>query len=295
MNILNDLKAQYKIGNMTTKLIFWNILLFAIPSIIVALLQLFNINLSYFNYVALSSNVDDVFVKPWTIISYSFFHTGFLHLIFNMIMLNFVGKLFVSFFTQKQLLSLYVLGGVFGGIVYLICYTFLPSLSNENKLLVGASGSIMAILFATMTYQPHMDIRLALIGSIKIWHIALLYLVIDLIQLPIENTGGHLAHLGGALFGFIYIKTLQSGTDLGSGLNAVLDWFANIFSPKESTPFKKVHRNPKPQNATKSTSKIVTKDKSQQQIDEILEKISKSGYDSLTADEKEFLFKAGKH
>lgn len=294
MNILDDLKVQYKIGDMTTKLIFWNILLFAIPSIVFALLQLFNIHLSYFNYVALSSNFSDLLLQPWTIITYSFFHSGFLHLIFNMLVLNFVGKLFVTFFTQKQLLSLYILGGIFGGIVYLVCYTFLPSLSNQNALLVGASGAIMSILFATVTYQPYMDIRLALIGSVKIWHIAILYLVIDLIQLPLENTGGHLAHLAGALFGFIYIKMLQSGIDLGSGLNAVLDWFATLFSSKKSTPFKKVHRNPKPVNTAKSVSKIVTKDKTQQQIDEILDKISKSGYDSLTADEKEFLFKAGK-
>lgn len=294
MNILDDLKVQYKIGDMTTKLIFWNILLFAIPSIVFALLQLFNINLSYFNYVALSSDFGDLLLKPWTIVTYSFFHSGFLHLIFNMLVLNFVGKLFVTFFTQKQLLGLYILGGIFGGIVYLVCYTFLPSLSNQNTLLVGASGAIMAILFATVTYQPYMDIRLALIGSVKIWHIAILYLVIDLIQLPLENTGGHLAHLAGALFGFVYIKMLQNGMDLGSGLHTVLDWFFNIFSSKKSTPFKKVHRNPKPVNTAKSVSKIVTKDKTQQQIDEILDKISKSGYDSLTADEKEFLFKAGK-
>ncbi|WP_394757961.1 rhomboid family intramembrane serine protease [Flavobacterium sp.] len=294
MNILDDLKLQYKNGDMATKLIFWNLLLFAIPEIVFAVLQLFHINVNYLNYVALSNHFSDLVLQPWTIVSYSFFHGGFLHIIFNMIMLHFAGRLFVTFFTQKQLFGLYVLGGVFAGIIYLVCYTFLPSLSNQNTLLVGASASVMAILFATMTYQPFMDIRLALLGSVKLWHIAILYLVIDLIQLPRENTGGHLSHLGGALFGFIYIKLLQNGIDLTSGFSAIIDWFTNIFSPKKTTPFKKVHRNPKPINVVKTASKIVAKDKTQQQIDEILDKISKSGYDSLTVDEKEFLFKAGK-
>jgi membrane associated rhomboid family serine protease len=294
MNILDDLKLQYKNGDMATKLIFWNLLLFAIPEIVFAILQLFHININYFNYVALSNHFSDLVLQPWTIISYAFFHGSILHLVFNMIMLHFAGRLFVTFFTQKQLFGLYVLGSLFAGIIYLVCYTFLPSLSNQNTLLVGASASIMAILFATMTYQPFMDIRLALLGSVKLWHIAILYLVVDLIQLPLENTGGHLAHLGGALFGFVWIKFLQNGTDLTSGFNAIVNWFSNFFSSKKATPFKKVHRNPKPINVVKTASKIVTKDKTQQQIDEILDKISKSGYDSLTVDEKEFLFKAGK-
>lgn len=294
MNILNDLKLQYKIGDMTTKLIFWNILLFAVPEVVFSLLRLFNLNISYHDYIGLTNNPADLLYKPWTIISYSFFHANFFHILFNMLMLNFAGKLFTTFFTQKQLLGLYVLGGVLGGIVYIASYLFLPALANQSTLLVGASASVMAILIGTVTYQPYMDIRLALIGNVKLWHIAVVFLIIDLIQLPLENTGGHLSHLGGALFGFIYIKALQNGTDLSSGLNALVDWFTTLFSPRKSTPFTKVHRNPKSAKPAKTTGKIVTKDKTQQQIDEILDKISKSGYDSLTADEKEFLFKAGK-
>jgi len=294
MNILDDLKLQYRNGDMTTKLIFWNLLLFAIPEVVFAVLQLFQIKINYFDYVALSTNFSDLLLKPWTIISYSFFHSGFFHLVFNMIMLNFAGKLFNTFFTQKQVLNLYILGGISGGIIYIISYFFLPSLTNQHTILVGASASVMAILVATTTYQPFMEVRLVLIGNIKLWHIAIIFLILDLIQLPLENTGGHLAHLGGALFGFVYVKVLQSGTDLGSGLNVFFDWIANLFLPKKEMPFKKVHRNPRPINVVKTTSKIVTKDKIQQQIDEILDKISKSGYDSLTVDEKEFLFKAGK-
>lgn len=293
MNILEDLKQQYKIGDITTKLIFWNVLLFAIPSIVFALLKLFNIHINYLQIVGLSESFSTLITKPWTIISYNFFHSGIIHLVFNMLMLRFAGQIFSTYFTQKQLFSVYVLGGVFGGVVYVLSYLFLPMLANQSALLIGASASIMAIVFATTTYQPYMNLRLALIGNVQLWHIALVFLVFDLIQLPLENTGGHLAHLGGALFGFVYIKALKNGIDLGSGLNAVLDKVATLFSPRKATPFKKVHINVKVKPSAKAT-RIVTKDKTQQQIDEILDKISQSGYDSLTKEEKEFLFKAGK-
>ena len=294
MKILDDLKLQYRIGDMTTKLIFWNIILFAIPEIVFAILKLFLVSASYFDYVALSNVAKDLLYKPWTIISYSFFHNGFFHILANMLMLNFVGKQFVTFFTQKQLLGLYILGGLFGGLVYIISYETLALLANQHALLVGASASVMAILWALTTYQPLMEVRLLLIGTIKLWHIAVVFLLIDLIQLPMNNTGGHLAHLGGALFGFLYIKLLQNGTDATFFVNQIIDGTAGLFSSRKTTPFKKVHRNPKPASSLKPSSKIVTKDKIQQQIDEVLDKISQSGYDSLSQEEKEFLFKAGK-
>ena len=293
MNILDDLKLQYKIGGAAQKLLYWNVGLFAIPYVVFAVLSLFGININFLNYVSLSSNPVDLLWKPWSVITYAFFHSGFLHLLFNMLVLNFSSRLFLTYFTQKQFLNLYFTGTIFAGIIYMISYYLLPSLSSVDVSLVGASGAIMAILFAVATYSPLMEVRLLLIGNVKLWHIAFFLIVIDLIQLPLENTGGHLAHLAGALFGYIYIKQLQRGNDIGSWFSFLMDKLVNLFSKKESTPFKKVHRNymPKPE---KTVSKIVTKDKTQQQIDEILDKISQSGYDSLTKEEKEFLFKAGK-
>jgi hypothetical protein len=138
-----------------------------------------------------------------------------------------------------------------------------------------------------------MELRLLLIGNVKLWHITGVLLLLDLLQIQMNNTGGHIAHLSGAFFGYIYIKLLQNDTDLSRIVSSVINFFANLFSPKKATPFKKVHVNPK-KPTVKRESKIVTKDKTQQQIDEILDKISQSGYDSLTAEEKEFLFKAGK-
>lgn len=293
MNILDDLKLQYRIGGITTKLIFWNVLLFIVPEVVFSLLKLFLINIAYADFIGLSNVISDFLFKPWTIISYSFFHNGFFHLVSNVLMLNFVGRQFTTFFTQKQLFGLYILGGIFGGIIYITSYELLPLLANQHALLVGASASVMAILVATTVYQPLLEVRLMLLGTVKLWHIALVFIAIDLIQLPMENTGGHLAHLGGATFGFLYIKLIQNGTDLTIGVTKLLDFFSNLFSMKEKVPFKKVHRNVKPQPIIKNESKIVTKTKSQQQIDEILDKISKSGYDSLSSAEKEFLFKAG--
>ena len=289
MNLIEDLKFQYKIGNVGVRLIFWNILLFAIPEVFFALVQLFQIDINYLSFVSLSTNWSDLAWKPWSILSYAFFHFGIIHLVFNMLMLHFTSRLFLTFFTQKQLFGIYLLSAIFSGLVFLLGYHYIPILINVSTSVVGASGAIMAILIATTTYQPFMDIRLALFGKVKLWQITVLFLFLDLIQLPMNNTGGHIAHLSGAFFGYIYIKLLQNGTDL----SRIVDSILNLFSKKQSTPFKKVHVNPKKPSA-KRESKIVIKDKTQQQLDEILDKISQSGYDSLTAEEKEFLFKAGK-
>jgi membrane associated rhomboid family serine protease len=241
------------------------------------------------NWIALNSEPLVFITKPWTFLSYTFFHDGFGHIFFNMIILNFSCTLFLTFFTQKQLFGLYVLSAIFAGFAFAAGYYFM----NLSASIVGASAAIMAILVATTTYSPLMNLRLLLIGNVKLWHITLVIVVIDLMQIRLENTGGHIAHLAGAFFGFIYIKLLENGTDLSKIVSNLLDFFVNLFSKSPSTPFKKVHKNYK-KPETKSTSRIVVKDKTQQQIDEILDKISRSGYDCLTKEEKEFLFKAGK-
>ena len=293
MSILEDFKLQFRTGGVVTKLIFWNIAFFAIPSIVFGLLSLFHVSIDFLSFVSLSSNTVDLLWKPWSIISYAFFHFGIFHLLFNLLMLNFAGRLFLVFFTPKQFLSLYFVSAIFSGMIYIVGYRFIPVLINVNTSLVGASAAIMAILFATVTYSPFMEIRLLLLGNVKLWHIALILIGVDLIQLPMNNTGGHLAHLGGAFFGYLYISQLKRGLDICSWFSHIVDALANVFGNKKATPFKKVHRNYSP-SPIKRTSKIIQKDKQQQQIDEILDKISQSGYDSLTKEEKEFLFQSGK-
>ncbi|MFV8360341.1 rhomboid family intramembrane serine protease [Flavobacterium sp. LS1P3] len=289
MNIIDDLKLQYKMGGIVTQLIFWNVALFVLPWLFFALLSLLGVNIDYIHYVSLSSNPADLLWKPWSLLSYAFFHSGIMHIIFNMIVMNFSGRLFMTYFTSKQLLGLYILSAIFAGISYILVFYVL----SINAPIVGASAAIMAILVATTTYHPLMDLRLLIIGNVKLWHITAVIIIVDLMQLRSENMGGHISHLSGAFFGFIFIKLLQNGTDLSTVVTRIIDFFANLFKKNTSTPFKKVHKNySKP--LVKSVSKIVTKDKSQQQIDEILDKISQSGYDSLTKEEKEFLFKVGK-
>ena len=285
MNILDDLKLQYKTGGMVQKLIFWNIGFF-----LFSLVFFYSFSVGKFQiptWIALSSDLGNLVRTPWTLITFNFFHAKFLHLFFNLLVLHFAGRLFSTYFTDRQLLGVYILGGVFSGITFILSYIVIAKVG----LLVGASGAIMAILLSATTYAPFMLLRIPLIGIVKLWHVTFVILLLDLIQLPLDNTGGHIAHLGGALFGFLYIKLLQSGTDLSKGISMILDFFVNVSKPKKKTPFKKVHRN--------TTKKAVNsfqdnKDLTQKQIDDILDKISKSGYDSLTKEEKEFLFKAGK-
>ena len=284
MNILDDLKLQYKTGGMVQKLIFWNIGFF-----LFSLVFFYSFSVGQFQiptWIALSSDLGVFVSTPWTLITFNFFHSGFLHLFFNLMVLHFSGRLFNTYFTDKQLLGVYVLGGVFSGITFVLSYLFI----GKAGLLVGASGAIMAILLSATTYSPFMLLRIPLIGIVKLWHVTFVILLLDLIQLPLDNTGGHIAHLGGALFGFLYIKLLKSGTDLSKGISMILDFFVNLPKPKKKTPFKKVHRN----TTKKSVNSFSEKDIKQKQIDDILDKISKSGYDSLTKEEKEFLFKAGK-
>jgi membrane associated rhomboid family serine protease len=286
-NIIDDLKKQYKFGGMAQRLIYWNIACF-----LVSLVFFYQFKVGAFdfpNWIALSSEPSIFITKPWTLLTYSFFHDGFGHIFFNMIVLNFSSTLFLTFFSQKQLLGLYVLSAIFAGIAFVLGYYLL----NLSASIVGASGAIMAILVAATTYSPLMNVRLLLIGNVKLWHITLVILIIDLMQIRLDNSGGHIAHLAGAFFGFAFIKLLENGTDLSKVISMIIDFFVNLFTKSQSTPFKKVHKNYK-KPAEKPTSRIVTKDKTQQQIDEILDKISRSGYDCLTKEEKEFLFKAGK-
>jgi membrane associated rhomboid family serine protease len=285
-SIIDDLKRHYKFGGIAQRLIYWNIACFLLS------LFFYHFDLGSFsfpNWIALNAEPSVFSTNPWTVLSYAFFHDGFGHIFFNMIILNFSSTLFLTFFTQKQLLGLYILSAIFAGIAFVTGYYFL----NLSASIVGASAAIMAILVATTTYSPLMNVRLLLIGNVKLWHITAVILVLDLMQIRLENTGGHIAHLAGAFFGFTYIKFLENGTDLSKIVSNIFDFFVNLFTKSSSTPFKKVHKNyVKPE--AKSKSRIVVKDKTQQQIDEILDKISRSGYDCLTKEEKEFLFKAGK-
>jgi membrane associated rhomboid family serine protease len=277
MNILNEIKQQYKLGDVPQKLIFINILVFFL-----SIVFFFKFRFGFFDYpnwLALTSDYKEVVFYPWTLITYGFLHADPFHLLFNLIFLYFISILFYTFFTTRQFLTVYFLGSIFGGIVYLIY----SNLFNHSNLIVGASGSIMAVFIAVAAYSPNMPIKLPLIGFVKIWHVALFYVFVDLLYLLSDNTGGHIAHLSGSVVGFVFAMLMKRGIDISQIFN---------FKKKKNTTFKKVYKN-KPTKKYQS-ARVSDVNFTQRQIDEILEKISKSGYDSLTKEEKEFLFAANK-
>ena len=278
-----DLKLQFKMGDVTTKLIFWNVGIF-----LISLPLFFEFRKGAFEFpswIALSADWQTALFRPWTFVTYGFLHGGFWHLLMNMLVLNFIGRMFLTYFSSKQLFGLYMMAMVFSGIVYVIGSTLL----NDYGVIVGASGAVMAVLFATTIYGPNTEIRLWGIVTIRLWHFTAFFLLMDVMYLLVSNTGGHIAHLSGAFFGFLFIKLLQNGTDLSKIVTSI----AGIFDRKPKARMKTVHRNyNRPQQ--KTVSKVVMKDKTQQQIDEILDKIGRSGYDSLSKEEKEFLGRAGK-
>lgn len=286
MNALDNLKYRFKNAGNVEKLIYINLAIFLLVFITNTFGFLFQ-NTSNFlvEWLALPANFDEFITKPWTLITYGFLHTGFLHILLNLIALFYIGHLFQQYFTPKQLLSFYLLGTVFGGIVFITSYNFFPALQkvSDNSILLGASAGISAIFIGIATYMPNYELKFPLIGFVKLWVLACIWVAIDIIQIPAGNAGGHLAHLGGALFGFFYVRS-ASNKEL-----SIFNPLEKFFTKKE----KKLKTVYKSKNST--FKKGSEKSTNQQEIDAILDKISKSGYDTLSKSEKEFLFKQGKH
>jgi membrane associated rhomboid family serine protease len=233
-------------------------------------------------WFSLDDSTDTFLTKPWSILTYGFLHADFLHLIFNMITLYFIGNLFIQYFTEKQALTFYLLGTLFGGLLYVISQNYFPLFEGRNTTLVGASAGISAIFIGIATYIPNYQIKIRFIGFVKFWHLAAIWLAFDIIGLIGANAGGSFSHLGGSVFGYLYVRQASNKKINFSSM------FSAFFKKKEK-PLKTVHKSAKRKQNTVKTSSP-----NQQQIDGILDKISKSGYDTLTKTEKEFLFKQGK-
>ena len=283
MSFIDDIKYRYKKGNIVEKLIYINIAIFVLTLLTSVLQGLYEGEINWLvEWFSLDDDISSLYKKPWSLITYGFLHADFLHILMNLIVLYFIGNLFVEYFTQKQLLSFYLLGTFFGGILYIFSQNYFPLFEGKSSLLVGASAGISAILVGITTYMPNYQLKLRFIGYVKLWHIAAFWIGLDIISLIGDNAGGHFAHLGGALFGFLYVNK-ASNKDLN-----LFDQLSSLFKSKKS-PLKTVHKSKK-----KQASSVKKTDITQQQVDTILDKISKSGYDTLTKSEKEFLFKQGK-
>ncbi len=278
MSIIDDLKLRYQQGSIVQKLIYINVGIFVITLLISVFSGLYRSEVNFLtNWFSLDSELDVWFTKPWSILTYGFLHGGFLHLLFNMIALHYIGNLFIDYFTQKQLLTFYLLGTFFGGLLYMLSYNYFPLFEGSNSILVGSSAGVSAIFMGIAAYIPNFEFKLPLIGFVKLWIFAAIWVAFDVLGLVGANAGGHFAHLGGSLFGFLYVSNVSN-----KELN-LLDGFFNLFKSKKK-PLRTVYKAPKKSE----------KNGNQQKIDSILDKISKSGYDSLTKAEKEFLFKQGK-
>ncbi|MFD2565551.1 rhomboid family intramembrane serine protease [Aquimarina rubra] len=295
MSQIDDLKLKFKRFTIIEKLIVINVVVFVSFYLINTFAFLFNASSGFLlDWFVFPKEFDSFLTQPWSIITYAFLHSGFWHIASNMIILYFSGRYFVTYLTGKRVLTVYFLGAIFGALLYMVSYNLFPAFSEiGNSVLLGASASVMAILIATATYIPYMSVRLMFIGSVKFWWIAAFFVILDIIQIPAGNAGGHIAHLGGALFGYLYASQLKKGKDIGSWFEKLMDSIASLFKPRKKSPLKTVHKAKKTKTARKATT-TKTNNPNQAQIDAILDKISKSGYDSLTKQEKDFLFKAGK-
>ncbi len=240
------------------------------------------------------------FSKPWTIITYSFAHhfnyensyADIFHILFNMLALYWFGRIFVEYLGSNKLVALYILGALVGGLLYLFMFNTIPFFIERSEFsgMVGASAAVYAVMFATATLLPNYTFFLLFFGPVKIKYIAFFYIVISFLGSVGSNAGGNLAHLGGALIGFVYIKQLQAGVDWGSWITVTLDWFRNLFKTKSKV--KVTYRSE--DQKTKKAVKVPFSKTSQGEIDAILDKISDRGYESLTKEEKERLFNASK-
>ncbi len=283
-NWIDNLKQKYLIGNIVEKIIFINVAIFIVTYLFNTLSFLFKSEGNFIiNWFALSPHLNTIIFKPWTIISYGFIHSGFFHILFNLLFLYYIGNLFLDYFSKKQFLVYYLLGIISGGIIYLLSYNYLPALKTQETVLVGASAGVTAILVGIASHIPNYVLRFRFIGGIKLLYIAIAFIALDLIQIPNGNAGGHLAHIGGAIIGYLLTVYLNQG-------KGIIEWFENLFISKKQKPLKTVYKNKQPYKSN------INNPKGQQiKIDRILDKISKSGYDTLTKDEKDFLFKVGKN
>lgn len=308
MDWKQKLRYKYSTATVLEKLIAINVLAFIFTFFLKTLGFLFQSRINFvMDWLVFPSDPMEFLIKPWTVITYAFLHAGVLHILGNMLILYFSGLYFLNHFSQKRLLNYYILGALAGAAMFMLSYNLFPAFSNVGRShLIGASASVMAVLIGIATYVPNMKVRLMFFGSLKLWWIAAFLVALDVAQIPFGNPGGHLAHLGGALIGFIYTKQLSKGTDIGKPVENVISWFYRVLSSKKSTrtyrtksssnknPFKKVYKNKGEKKRKAAKKGSFDKKEHQAQIDAILDKIGKSGYDSLSKKEKDFLFNAGK-
>lgn len=289
-DIFTNLKQNFKVGDVLTKLIYINVGIFVLIRLVSVFLMLFNINsISFLQYLQFPSSPELFLYRPWTVFTYMFTHFDVLHILFNMLWLYWFGKLFLTYWGERQLGGLYVWGGIAGAVLFMLSYNIFPyfqHLANDSYLM-GASASVMAIVFAVAFYQKDLEVNFLIVGKVKLIYLAIFTFVIDLLAITSSNAGGHLAHIGGALLGIYFAVQIQKGKDLTRPMNRLIDWFVNLGKrkPKMKVSYKRTETDYE-YNARKHQEIV--------DLDSILDKLKRSGYESLSSDEKKRLFDASR-
>jgi len=299
-SIWSELQLAFRRGNTVNRLIFVNIAVFLIINIGIVIARLFAINESavaiWLKFFTLPADMHQLLYRPWTLVTHMFSHIGFFHILFNMLWLYWMGRILTEYLGNRKILPVFMMGAWAGAVLYIASYNIFPGLQSDLPLAeaLGASAGVMAIIVATATLLPDYTIFLLFIGPVKLKWLAVAALLIDLISIQGMNSGGHIAHLGGALFGFVFIKELQAGNDWSKGFNRIVDALTDAFKPGPAKPtFTRTKESRKNRKSKKSAPKHLDA-ATQKKVDAILDKIADSGYDSLNKSEKEFLFKISK-
>lgn len=299
-SFLDDFKnAWNKPNNAPAQLIIINVVIFLFLGILMVISRLGGIEEIFsfvYNQFSIPPNFGDFILRPWTIITYAFAHSlsGIFHILFNMLIFYWFSKLILEFLGNQKVIAIYVLGGLAGGVAYLLVYNLIPFYQDQVGAIsgmVGASAAVYATVVAAAVFMPNYTFFLLFLGPVKIKYIAAFYVVLSFIGSTGGNAGGNIAHLGGALIGWLYISQLRSGNDIGAWVIASINWIKSFFVP--SPKIKVTHRGAPKKSQPRSKSGAGSKTE-QEEIDAILDKISQSGYDSLTKDEKQKLFNASK-
>ena len=291
-SIFTDLKRTFARRGVLMNLIYINVAVFVVARLAaVALTLAGREDILFLHYLQVPSSLPLLLHRPWTVFTYMFTHFDFLHILFNMLWLYWFGKIFLLFFNQRQLGGLYILGGLAGAFLFVLVYNLLPYFGDHvaNSFLMGASASVMAIVFAVSFYRKDYEIGLLFIGRVKLIYLALVTFVLDLLAITSSNAGGHIAHVGGALLGILFAFLIARGVDLTAPVNRLIDWVADL--GKRRPRMQVTHKQRRRETDYEYNAR---KNRDQAEIDRILDKLRRSGYESLSAEEKRKLFDASK-
>lgn len=291
---ITDLKNRFHKGTIAIQFIYINVGVFIVTSLLGLLWVLFNRSGAYiFQYLELPAWPAQFIRQPWSLLTYMFMHADVWHLLFNMLWLYWFGQMFLSLYSAKHFRGLYVWGGICGGLLYMLAYNVFPYFASSLPFayLLGASASVLAIVVATATRVPEYQVHFMFIGAVRMKYVALFMVVSDLLFMTSGNAGGHIAHLGGALAGWWFASGLSRGHDVTAWINRSIDFVTGLFQRKQPRkPKMKVHYGDK----AKDYDYNARKKQQSEEVDRILDKLKKSGYESLTTEEKKRLFDASK-